>query len=184
MILLRHGQSLFNLHFTATRRDPGIPDPELTPLGHAQAREAADALAAEGIRRVVASPYTRAIQTAMPLVESLGVPLTINPLVRERYAFSCDIGSPRADLQRAWPDVDFSMIEEIWWPELEEPAASIVGRAARFRAEMAALPDWDDTLVISHWGFILALTNLSVMNGQWLRCDPTAPPPEALVWKH
>lgn len=184
MILLRHGQSLFNLHFTATRRDPGIPDPELTPLGHAQAREAADALAAEGIRRVVASPYTRAIQTAMPLVELLGVPLTINPLVRERYAFSCDIGSPRADLQRAWPDVDFSMIEEIWWPELEEPAASIVGRAARFRAEMAALPDWDDTLVISHWGFILALTNLSVMNGQWLRCDPTAPPPEALVWKH
>ena len=45
MILLRHGQSLFNLHFTATRRDPGIRDAPLTPLGHEQAELAAKALA-------------------------------------------------------------------------------------------------------------------------------------------
>ena len=30
MYLLRHGQSYFNLHFTPTRIDPGIEDPELT----------------------------------------------------------------------------------------------------------------------------------------------------------
>jgi broad specificity phosphatase PhoE len=30
MILLRHGQSEFNLHFSVTRRDPGIADPKLT----------------------------------------------------------------------------------------------------------------------------------------------------------
>ena len=45
MILLRHGQSEFNLHYTATRTDPGIPDPRLTPLGHQQAQAAAEALA-------------------------------------------------------------------------------------------------------------------------------------------
>ena len=38
MFLLRHGQSYFNLHYTETRVDPGIEDPELTPLGHEQAR--------------------------------------------------------------------------------------------------------------------------------------------------
>ena len=48
---------------------------------------------------------------------------------------------------------------------------------------MAALPDWSDTLVVSHWGFILCMTGQSVMNGTWLRCDPTAPAPEQLVWK-
>ena len=45
MILLRHGQSEFNLHFTATRKDPGIIDARLTPLGHEQAQAAALALA-------------------------------------------------------------------------------------------------------------------------------------------
>ena len=45
MFLLRHGQSYFNLHFTETRRDPGIEDPELTPLGHEEAEAAAELLA-------------------------------------------------------------------------------------------------------------------------------------------
>ena len=56
MILLRHGQSEFNLRFTATKKDPGIPDPRLTELGHAQAEEAAEALADEGLQRIIASP--------------------------------------------------------------------------------------------------------------------------------
>jgi len=51
MILLRHGQSEFNLHFSATKRDPGIPDPVLTPLGHEQAEAAAEALAEGNIRQ-------------------------------------------------------------------------------------------------------------------------------------
>jgi broad specificity phosphatase PhoE len=41
MFLLRHGQSYFNLHFGETRVDPGIEDPELTPLGIEQAAAAA-----------------------------------------------------------------------------------------------------------------------------------------------
>ena len=37
MILLRHCQSEFNLHFTRTRCDPGIVDPALTAEGLIQA---------------------------------------------------------------------------------------------------------------------------------------------------
>ncbi len=183
MILLRHGQSEFNLHFTASRRDPGIHDPKLTELGHAQAEAAAEALAGERISRIIVSPYTRALQTADPVARRLGVPVFVNPVVRERYSFTCDIGTPRTELEAAWPEHDFTAIEEIWWPSVDEPGASIIGRAALFRAEMAALPDWSDTLVVSHWGFILCMTGQSVMNGNWLRCDPTAPAPEQLVWK-
>jgi broad specificity phosphatase PhoE len=183
MILLRHGQSEFNLHFGPTRRDPGIIDAPLTPLGHEQARAAAEALRHEGIKRIICSPYTRALETTAPIAAALGVPVYVNPIVRERYAFACDIGTPRTELARAWPDRDFSTIEEIWWPPVEEPADSVLNRAALFRAEMAALPDWSDTLVVSHWGFILSMTGQSVVNGQWLRCDPTAPPPETIVWR-
>lgn len=183
MILLRHGQSEFNLHFGATRRDPGIADPKLTDLGHAQAREAAEALAGDGIRRIIASPYTRALQTAAPLAQRLNLPVHVMPIVRERYAFSCDIGSPRTALAEAWPHLDFSHIDEIWWPPIEEPDTGIEARAALFRAEMAALPGWQDTLVVSHWGFILAMTGQRLMNGEWVRCDPSEPAPQAIQWR-
>jgi broad specificity phosphatase PhoE len=183
MILLRHGQSEFNLHFTATRVDPGIEDPRLTPLGHEQAELAAQALAGEGIRRIIASPYTRALQTAAPLANRLGLPVLVDTVVRERYAFVCDVGSRVADLQQSWPGHDFSAIDDVWWPTEAEPEASVVTRAANFRAEMAAHPDWQDTLVVSHWGFIMALTGKSVQNGQWLRINPTEPAPSEIGWR-
>ncbi|EFH11891.1 histidine phosphatase family protein [Pseudoroseomonas cervicalis] len=185
MILLRHGQSEFNLHFTATRRDPGIKDPKLTPLGHEQAEAAAEAiLGGHQVQRIIASPYTRALQTAAPLAKRLGLPVLVQPLVRERYAFACDIGSPRTALAQDWPELDLNHIDEVWWPAVEEPADQVEARARLFRAEMSALADWQHTVVVSHWGFILSMTGQSVTNGQWLRCDPTGPAPESIVWKH
>ena len=184
MILLRHGQSEFNLHFTATRKDPGIADPRLTPLGHEQAEAAAVALAEAGIERIIASPYTRALETAAPIARRLGLPVFVNPIVRERYAFSCDVGSPVSDLAARWPTLDFAGVDEVWWPATEEPADGIIARAALFRAEMAAIPGWSNTLVVSHWGFILSMTGTSAMNGTWLRCDPTTPPPAEITWRH
>jgi broad specificity phosphatase PhoE len=183
MILLRHGQSEFNLHFGATRRDPGIIDPCLTPLGHTQAEEAAEQLIGQGVERIIVSPYTRTLQTARPVAAALGLPVTIDTIVRERYAFACDIGTPRPVLERNWPGHDFGRIEEIWWPKDEEPEHAIVERATRFRTDLASRHDWANTLVISHWGFILSLTGQSVTNGQWLRCDPTEPAPKRLVWR-
>ncbi len=182
MILLRHGQSQFNVHFTATRRDPGIVDPPLTAEGEGQARAAAEALRHEGLARIVTSPYTRALQTAAVVASVLRLPVFVNPAVRERYAFTCDIGTPRLELELAWPDHDLTTLDEVWWPSMTEQAEQVIARAALFRAEMAALPDWSETLVVSHWGFILALTGRSVMNGQWLRADPTAVPPAEIVW--
>ncbi|MDQ2801916.1 MAG: histidine phosphatase family protein [Pseudomonadota bacterium] len=183
MILLRHGQSEFNLHFTATRRDPGIADARLTELGHAQAADAARRLRPERVRRIIVSPYTRALQTAAPIAESLGLPVIVNPIVRERCAFACDVGTPRTELALAWSELDFSHIDEIWWPAMPEPATAVVARAALFRAEMSALPDWSDTLVVTHWGFLMALTGQSVQNGTLLRFDPTASPPAEIPWR-
>jgi broad specificity phosphatase PhoE len=183
MILLRHGQSEFNLHFGATRRDPGIVDPRLTDLGHTQAEEAASQFLDQDIRRIVASPYTRALQTARPIAAALRLEVTIDPLVRERYAYACDIGTPRSTLERDWPTHDFSPIAEVWWPYEEEPETSIMARAARFRTEIAQRHDWAHTLVVSHWGFILSMTGQSVANGQWLRCDPAESPPDRITWR-
>lgn len=177
MILMRHGQSEFNLHFSATRRDPGIKDPRLTPEGQAQAERAADALKGERIARIIVSPYTRALQTAAPIAAALGVPVWINPTIRERFHFACDIGTPRTELALAWPQHDFSHIDEVWWPAATETGASTEARAALFRAEMQATEDWRDTLVVSHWAFLLTFSGHNLQNGEWVRFDLTAPPP-------
>lgn len=184
MILLRHGQSEFNLHFSATRVDPGIEDPVLTELGYEQARVAAEGLRAEGVRRIIASPYRRTLQTADVVAGVLGVPVEISPVVRERFGFVCDVGSPVSALRADWPERDFSAVEEVWWPAEEEPVEGIIGRARGFRTEMRGVEDWPGVLVVSHWGFILSLTGKSVGNGAWLRCDPHADEPAEIIWRH
>jgi len=53
--------------------------------------------------------------------------------VRERFHFSCDIGSPRSVLAAAWPSHDFDEVPENWWPPCTEPVDSVLVRAAAFR---------------------------------------------------
>jgi broad specificity phosphatase PhoE len=175
MILLRHGQSEFNLHFTATRKDPGIADPRLTPLGQAQAEQAARTFHNQGIRRILTSPYTRALQTAAPLAMALGLPVEVHPGIRERFHFTCDIGSSRAALSAAWPDHRFDHLAETWWPNETETEESVNARASLFRVEMRQSDTWQHTLVVSHWAFILALTGKSLENGAWVSFDPHCP---------
>ncbi len=182
MILLRHGQSAFNLHFSATRRDPGIHDPELTPLGRQQAEQAAAALADIPLARLIVSPYTRALQTAAPLLASRALAIEITDLVRERYAFSCDIGSAPLALAERFPQHDFGHLPTQWWPDSFEEEASVIARADDFRAQMAAAPEHETTILVSHWAFILALTGKSLENGGWIQFDPHTEAPASLVW--
>jgi len=177
MLLVRHGQSEFNAAFTLTRVDPGIPDPELTPTGRRQAEAAASELAARGVRRLVASPYTRTLQTAAIIAEALGLPIAIDPRVRERAAFHCDIGTPPAALARRFPALDFSALGDPWWHDhlalaRAETEAEVASRAEDFRREMAALPDRGAVAVITHWGFVRALTGRQAQNGEVLFFDP------------
>ena len=169
MILIRHGQTIFNVVFSVTRVDPGVPDPLLTSRGRRQARDIAAALAGEDVERVVASPYRRAIQTAETVARALGVPMTVDPDVRERFSFSCDVGTRRSDLARTWPEYDFGRLDEVWWPASEESEASFEERCTRFARRMAEDAAWPRTAVITHWGVIRALTGERVTNGTLIR---------------
>ncbi|MEO3427833.1 histidine phosphatase family protein [Pelagibius sp. CAU 1746] len=172
MILVRHGQSHFNVHFAKTRIDPGIVDPRLTEEGERQARAAGESLANCGVRRIVASPYWRTLHTAEIIAEALGLPVSIDPRVRERYSFSCDVGSHRAELARRWPRFSFGDLPERWWPEDEESETALAERCRGFRDSHLAENAWDGLLVVSHWGFIRGLTGEAVGNGVALRFDP------------
>jgi len=171
MMLVRHGESEWNVIFGRTRIDPGIPDPPLTAEGRRQASAVAATLRPLGIERLLASPYRRTLQTAEIIAAELDLPIIVEPLVRERAAFSCDVGTPRSGLANQWPHLAFDHLEEIWWPAAESET-ELEHRCGRFRAAAQARLDWPRIAVISHWGFIRGLTGQGVRNGEILRFDP------------
>jgi len=181
MILLRHGQSEFNVVFGATRRDPGIRDPKLTEEGRRQAHAAAGALHGLGLDALIASPYTRALETAEIVAATLEVPIAVEPLVGERVAFVCDLGSSPDELRARWPHLSLDHLPECWWPTPEESEERLLQRCARFRVEIAARENWRRIGVVTHWGFIRGLTGLTVTNGAIVRCNPHRPELEAEV---
>jgi broad specificity phosphatase PhoE len=183
MFLLRHGQSYFNLHFTPTGIDPGIEDPELTELGVAQAQAAAAQLADVALTRIIISPYTRALQTAEPILKFHRAPVDIMHEVRERTAFVCDVGSPPELLAARFPQHDFKHLPSPWWSKSVETLEATTERADKFRALMATREDANTTLLVSHWAFILALTGKSLSNGDILEYDPMSGKPKHIDWE-
>ena len=166
MFLVRHGESEFNQAFRKTRRDPGIVDPPLTPLGIQQIQQASDFFRNKDIHFCVSSPYQRALQTSALLFDLTSQNLTVNFLAGEQFGFSCDIGSPRSELERKWPQIDFEKLTEIWWPSEPETENAVRQRGALFLKETSdRFPKTDKLVVVSHWGFIKSLTGLSVENG-------------------
>jgi broad specificity phosphatase PhoE len=168
-LLIRHAESAWNEHFGSSRIDVGLPDPPLTAHGVEQARAAAERLRHESIRRLVTSPYRRTLQTASIIAEALAVPITVDPIVRERCAFSCDQGTPAAELARLWPELDFSELDDLWWGGVIESWRSLEARCAAFRAKMAQVPDRDEVAVVTHWGFIRGLTGAELHNTESVR---------------
>lgn len=78
LLLIRHAQSTNNLLYATTGETQGRhADPPLTPLGHEQARALAEFARQDAtfgtVTRLYCSLTTRAVQTATPLAQALGL---------------------------------------------------------------------------------------------------------------
>lgn len=173
-LLIRHAESAWNEFFSASRIDVGLPDPPLTARGRQQASAVAERLRGVGVVRLLTSPYRRTLETASIMAAALDVPITVDPIVRERCAFSCDQGSSPEELAAAWPGIDFGALEPCWWGGVIESWPSIQTRAGTFRQKMRTRPDRDNVAVVSHWGFIRALTGAELHNTDFIRLDHDA----------
>lgn len=80
LFLIRHGQSAGN----AEGRFGGHGPTPLSELGVEQARLTAEALARENITAIYSSDLPRAVQTAAPLSDLIGVPIVPTAAFRER----------------------------------------------------------------------------------------------------
>ncbi|MEX2121805.1 MAG: histidine phosphatase family protein [Pirellulales bacterium] len=76
---VRHGESSYNIE----GRLQGQSDVPLSPLGVRQSQAVAAALADRGIEAVYSSPLARAYQTALPLAETLKLPVITDERLME-----------------------------------------------------------------------------------------------------
>ena len=113
--LIRHGQSEFNAAFAEDPSiDPMIIDAPLTKLGRSQSEKARAEVAKLGIRHVICSPMTRAIQTALVIFDG-AASITIDALHREQVSHSCDVGRTPGELSWAFPVLSFDHLDDHWW---------------------------------------------------------------------
>ena len=95
LLLVRHGES------EPARPDEPFPmvdgqgDPALHPEGHEQALRVAERLQGEDIAAIYVTTLRRTVQTAAPLAERLGLPLIVEPDLREVHLGEWEGGSFR-----------------------------------------------------------------------------------------
>lgn len=80
LLVARHGETAWNAEY----RVCGSTDLPLTERGMEQARMLAHGAQGKGIERIIASPMIRAVQTATPASELLGLPMETDNRLREQ----------------------------------------------------------------------------------------------------
>jgi len=140
LFLIRHGETDGN----ALRivQHPHVP---LSSRGLVQAERLARRLAAEGIARIIASDYARAVTTAEHLQRATGAPLVIEPLLRERN-FGDLRGRPYAELGFDMFEPDYAPPNGETWPMFHER----VDRAWAKVQELAAATSDGSLAVVTH----------------------------------
>jgi broad specificity phosphatase PhoE len=184
VLCIRHGESTFNRAWRTTPVDPLHFDAPLSDTGHEQVRNARAGLASVPVELVIASPLTRALQTAVGLFgDHPNSPrVMVAHVVRERVENSCDVGRAPARLAAEFPGVDLAHLTDVWWhaegePDARgiciEPIAKVEARVAEFRSVLVARPE-RVIAVVGHGTFFYHLTGKFLANCEAVAFDPAA----------
>ncbi len=162
---LRHGETDWNRQGLSQ----GSIDIPLNATGLAQARDAAERLQGRGIGSIVASPLARARVTAEIVAEVLGLPVTIDPDLRE-VGWGVHEGQPLAEWFHEWIDGRMT-------PEGAESFAALRQRVvAGLNRAMGLSPA---VLIVAHGGVFRAIrsamkveTTIRTRNCVPIWCEP------------
>lgn len=152
LLFIRHARSIWN----ELGRWQGQADPPLSETGLAEAR-----LLAERLRRIAkidaiyASDLERAATTAGMVAEALGLPLTIDPIWRERGIGQFE-GLTNEEIEARFPEEWASMRHGPMIAPGGEPAEAVLARAAQGCDGLLKRHADQTVAVVSHGGMILA----------------------------
>jgi broad specificity phosphatase PhoE len=149
LIVIRHGQTVCNVEEIWH----GWDECELTEVGLAQARSAAERLASEPIAAVYSSPSRRAFQTAGAVAERHGLTPVTDPRLRERNAGEFE-GVSVDEVVRRRPTVFEERNADYWnWhPPGGESFRQVLERTLAAVAAIRAEHDGDTVALVTHMG--------------------------------
>lgn len=148
VIVLRHGQTDHN----AAGVWQGQLDSHLSAVGEEQARNAAAALSAFAIDRVVASDLSRAAETGRVVAEAVGVPLELDERLREIHAGEWQ-GLTGAQVREQFPEDQDRLLsgEDFKRGRTGESVADVADRADAALADLlGALEPGHTVLLATH----------------------------------
>ena len=162
LLLLRHGQT----ERSAQRRYSGRADLPLTELGERQAAAAAARLATtDNVAAVVSSPLLRARQTAQPVADALGIPLTVHDGLIETDFGAWD-GLTFAEASAQDPDLHARWLTDTSVaPPGGESMDAVHRRVRRARDQLIAEHGTATLIVVSHVTPIKALLRMALDAG-------------------
>ncbi|GAT03742.1 phosphoglycerate mutase [Mycolicibacterium fortuitum subsp. acetamidolyticum] len=149
-------QLLLVRHALPLRSEPGQgSDPDLSDEGIAQAKRLPAALARFPVSRLVSSPQRRAIQTAGPVAEELGLEVEVDERLAE-YDRDMSHYVPIEDIAKENPEELARLVNGHLPSSVDEKA--FMARISAAVEDLVAAGDHDDTVaVFSHGGVINVL---------------------------
>lgn len=142
--IARHGETTWN----AVGRYQGRLETPLSPLGQAQAQALAGALEPKEIGRIISSPLSRCVQTALALSVEIGVEIETDPLLLE-IAHGAWEGRYRDEIARSEPELFRAWREQPQFVKFEggESLADVFERWKRF---IERFEPTQNTLLLTH----------------------------------
>lgn len=147
LYLLRHGETVYS----QTGGYCGMLDPDLTPAGHQMAVAFAEAHRDTPWNAVYCSPMKRAVATAKPLCDAIGLDMQLREGLKE-IAYGDWEGKTVEEVRTEYPDDYVRWLTEPAWnpPTGGETSVQIASRAALVIAEIEEKYETGNVLVVSH----------------------------------
>lgn len=168
LILLRHGQTDFNL----AGRMQGHLESVLTPSGRAQAAAAAPVVAALAPDRLISSDLSRAADTAEVIGASCGLPVKLDARLRETHLGQWQ-GMSVDEIEAEYPGaITTWRSDAAWAPPGGESRVDVVERSRPVVDEVDGEPSEgasEALLIVAHGGLIAGLVSglLELPVGTW-----------------
>ena len=152
VLVWRHGRT----HWNVEHRFQGQADPPLDGVGRLQAAASARLLVAYSPTAIISSDLARAVQTARPLAELVGLPVILDRRLRERSLGGWE-GLTRDEVVRHHPE-QFAQ----WVAGRDAPQPGAETRAELGERSRAALAgaEGDTVVLVTHSATAMALTGL------------------------
>jgi broad specificity phosphatase PhoE len=162
--LLRHGQRLDFVQPQWFLTAPYPYDPPLSAYGIYQALELVQQLGGQQIQQIFTSPHLRALQTAQPVAQNLGLRPQVEFGLREWLHPQWSQGLPTlAPPQEHLPPIPTNPdYQSLLQPQYPETAEELTARADRM-VEKLIIAAVTDVLIVAHKHILLSM--VSILNG-------------------